>query len=963
MKYSNLYWYKTNIESGRLLLLLLIPIFLLGKTVIPQNSYRSFQIKMHNINQIEMCISNFGKFGQSTDLSYGLWWPKGTNHNYIWGAGTWFGAVDTVDTMVTVGYNFWNAASEYVPGLVNMSYSDPKAIIYIYSENWPPPAVNYPMAPKVSKSQQDSWCAYNDLNPNFHEPNDTKPIGLEVYQTVYAWNTPLLQNVIFLKYEFKNVSGHPLTGCYFGVHADCDIGKEYGTPGANDRTAGILNRLYLVQSESLLVDDLCYQWQEDSEPGWSEFPGVIGFDLLQTAFDLVEGEDKDVDGILDQYERDSVYYLNNLPPAMWDVDGDGLSDWRDPSEIPQLGMTAFKLPTLTHPPDKDSKRYLTLAGYNFITGEYEPWDTAPSPPEDQRFVQCSGPFDLASDSSVVFIFAIMLADWHNIYGSPDTAIAWIDNIVQATFDMNYLMPIPPSPPKLTVIPGDAQLTLLWDNTSEIEPDPFYEYAGKPGTPFYNPFYKQYDFEGYLVWKSITGKKDDFQLLNRCDLFNGIIFEDTIQPESIRIKASDTGILHHFIDTEVRNGFTYYYAVSAFDYNFAFDVMGNDTIITPVWTEGGKSVISTEPRRDPVNYTPGTFNFEIIKGNPLLQANLEVGISYPSKMNSDSLFVEFGTIKRNPTTSYPEYCAFLLDKNKTQLDSCKVVLPLDTSGYIVYYEFREYNGLSIKPLFIKTQTKGAVSIFDTIIRQSGTYPDSLLSVPARYINWAYRGNDFEIRWYAKNSGGPVNTISVRDLATGEIIPYKPYLENINTDSLGDGWCFRSMNQSSDTLIYGNAQTGTRSIYICSGKIGIARGWLDAEPRPSDNDVWIAKASTNLHPAPFGATIAIIPTPAKWRTDTTFKLNVKVVPNPYIVHNEWEYQPRSKRLKFINLPNQCIIRIFNLNGEILKTIIHNDTGGDEWWDLLSEKKLLIASGVYIFHIESKVGTQVGKFVIVR
>jgi hypothetical protein len=82
---------------------------------------------------------------------------------------------------------------------------------------------------------------------------------------------------------------------------------------------------------------------------------------------------------------------------------------------------------------------------------------------------------------------------------------------------------------------------------------------------------------------------------------------------------------------------------------------------------------------------------------------------------------------------------------------------------------------------------------------------------------------------------------------------------------------------------------------------------------------------------------------------------------------------RRLKFINLPAECTIRVFNLNGELVRTIIHhattedglvvNDAGGDEWWDLLSENRQLVASGVYIFHVQSDVGEQVGKFVVVR
>jgi hypothetical protein len=138
----------------------------------------------------------------------------------------------------------------------------------------------------------------------------------------------------------------------------------------------------------------------------------------------------------------------------------------------------------------------------------------------------------------------------------------------------------------------------------------------------------------------------------------------------------------------------------------------------------------------------------------------------------------------------------------------------------------------------------------------------------------------------------------------------------------------------------------------------------------------RANRDYTAAPVYARVAISATPGYFDTETQLTLNVKVAPNPYLVRNEWQISPQLRRLKFINLPNQCTIRIFNLNGELVKTIVHSETadftgqttvennaGGDEWWDLLSENRQLVSSGVYIFHVRSDVGEQVGKFVIIR
>lgn len=393
---------------------------------------RPFDNAVHDTNNVELGITNYGKFGDP------CYWPPGSGHGYIFGAGIWFGTVDsaTGDTLVTIGYGPHGGESEFVPGLKGMPISHPDAIIFMHPENWPPPDTALPMAPQDTTSHEDSWCCMNDCDSTAHIPGDTRPIEIEMYQTGYAWDLPVIDDIVFLCYEIKNVSGHGLYDCYVGIAADNDIGNESGT--GNDIISGIVGQWYYIAGESLWVDAVGYQWQTEIEPGSpSWWPGTIGFDLLETPLDLVAGQDKDNDGILDQFERDSSYYWNNLPQSMWDVDNDNVPDWRDASENPQFGMTAFKRFTLNVEPNIDTERYLTLAGYDFQTGIYNPFDTAPPMPDDQRFLMSSGPFSLPPDSSINFIFAVMLAEWDSLSGRPDTAIALVDEWAQLYYDMYW----------------------------------------------------------------------------------------------------------------------------------------------------------------------------------------------------------------------------------------------------------------------------------------------------------------------------------------------------------------------------------------------------------------------------------------------------------------------------------------------------------------------------------------------
>jgi hypothetical protein len=404
---------------------------------------RGWMIVTHDTNQVEMSISNYGKFGQSGSGTVGCWWPKGSGQNYIFGAGFWFGTIDqgSGDTLVSIGYGPHGGETEFAPGLYGMEPSHPCAIIYINPENYPAPHDTFPMAPQGLVSHEDSWCCYNDCDSTYHMPGDTRPIGIEVYQTGYEWMRTEIQDIFFMTYEFKNVSGHTLSNCHLGIVTDLDIGNEAGT--GNDIMAGILKRDYDIGGTVYTADDIAYQWQEVAESGWTPpIPGVIGFDLLQTSFDLVTGQDKDADGIPDQYERDSAYYSQNVPPSQWDADTDYVPDWRDASENPQKGMTALKRFTLNLDPNTDPQRYQTLAGYNFQNGQYEPFDTVPSPPDDQRFLLSSGPVNMPADSAVTFVFAVMLANWHDIYGSPDTALVLVDHWAQRYYDMSWFLYTP-----------------------------------------------------------------------------------------------------------------------------------------------------------------------------------------------------------------------------------------------------------------------------------------------------------------------------------------------------------------------------------------------------------------------------------------------------------------------------------------------------------------------------------------
>jgi hypothetical protein len=95
-------------------------------------------------------------------------------------------------------------------------------------------------------------------------------------------------------------------------------------------------------------------------------------------------------------------------------------------------------------------------------------------------------------------------------------------------------------------------------------------------------------------------------------------------------------------------------------------------------------------------------------------------------------------------------------------------------------------------------------------------------------------------------------------------------------------------------------------------------------------------------------------------------VHTVPDPYYVTNSLEQTANTKVLRFVNLPDRAIIRIYSVSGILVNIVNHNNTagGGEEIWNLRNRNNQFVASGVYYFHVEAPDGqTHVGRFTVVN
>jgi hypothetical protein len=96
------------------------------------------------------------------------------------------------------------------------------------------------------------------------------------------------------------------------------------------------------------------------------------------------------------------------------------------------------------------------------------------------------------------------------------------------------------------------------------------------------------------------------------------------------------------------------------------------------------------------------------------------------------------------------------------------------------------------------------------------------------------------------------------------------------------------------------------------------------------------------------------------------NVHTVPDPYYVTNALEQSPNSKKLRFVNMPSQAIVRIYTVSGILVQVLTLNDVtgGGEVEWNLRNRNNQFVASGVYFYQVETPDGkTKTGRFTVVN
>ena len=155
-------------------------------------------------------------------------------------------------------------------------------------------------------------------------------------------------------------------------------------------------------------------------------------------------------------------------------------------------------------------------------------------------------------------------------------------MAQLVYDNYFAGPEPPVQPGLRAVEGDGLVKLYWSNVAEDSEDPL---SGDK------------DFVGYKIYKSSNFGASWGELTFNSDGSRG---PNYIPLAEFRVDESTGLIQHTFIDSNLTNGFEYWYAVTAYD-------EGDESIpLDPLESGKGRpgedsSAVRATPRTYPAGY--------------------------------------------------------------------------------------------------------------------------------------------------------------------------------------------------------------------------------------------------------------------------------------------------------------------------------------------------------------------------
>jgi hypothetical protein len=630
---------------------------------------------------------------------------------------------------------------------------------------------------------------------------------------------------------------------------------------------------------------------------------------------------------------------------------------------------------------------LDIWNRHMVPGLFSP---APDASQDTDQFVTAGFFPLRRGAIERFALAVSISASNS---SNNASVALVEaQLAQAfnAYDANYQFAIAPPPPPTKAVPGNGYVTLYWEDNAESV---FDRYLARLGA---NPF----NFEGYKIFRAtdpalldakvITdGRGTPEQFLTpiaQFDKKNGIMGNHPIDIFGIEFNlGNDTGLQRYYVDTDVINGRTYYYAVVA--YNNGAAVAGISPAESPInlsvnpdgSVTAGVNVIRVTPTKPSAGYV-GPQDPTVTRVSGTTSGTVVASVVDPQALKSNNRYRI--TFRDTTLTENGAPITIAGYFSLTNLTTGKVLLENRTSLYANDNDNPVVEGLRV----VLTNPVGgnarlvATGPEDVSIQSVTHHPNTreYAIVAGTHSGFGQsRSADIRRGSLRQRLDALATSFRVIDRATGADVPFAylphPVLKEMSTSAATrPGALFEAKTQT----------TLSDQIYLLDGPDGRVSWQIGLEPhqagilyRLQPGDTLQLSQSTRFSNVDVFEFV-IDPTRNMPREDlaqaTSALDNIRVVPNPYIVTHIAEKRPtrirpqQERELHFINLPARCTIRIFNVAGHLVQTLnVNNPIESDRYvWNMLTKDNLELAYGVYIYHVESPgVGEKVGKFAVIK
>jgi hypothetical protein len=639
-----------------------------------------------------------------------------------------------------------------------------------------------------------------------------------------------------------------------------------------------------------------------------------------------------------------------------------------------------------------------------------------SSPQDRRIYMVSGPVDRIALGDTAETVVALMAGLGSDRLSSISVLKFYDRTAQFAFDNLFDLPKPPPSPKFTATPFENAVLLNWGSDPE----------GVAATEGQDE--KGFKFEGYNVYQLPSASATFDQAIKlatydvpnevttvlneQFDVASGVILQLPAQiGKNSGIARTLQVTTDRVRDRPLSNGQTYYFAVTAYNYN-------PDPALTTKSLESPLQIISVVPQgpKPGVRYPLSSGQKLTIKHDGSSDGTAEAIVVDPTKTNGHAYEITFaanaeGTFLWTLTDKTANKVVLADQTNQSGDDNYLIIDGLQVkvigpppgmkdweipagvrrftwAGGADGLHFEGFNGAigwASPASVFGSGIPGvpAATIKNVLLKLAPTDEKGVFDPSHSDVSFAYRyGRGFagnpakpEFAPYIINKTGPYGyqdfTKSV-PLAAYDVEANPPrrlvlgFLENNVAGGSVDGkWWPPDFNTGNNT-----AGSGPRE-------------WLwifDADYSETPNPAFQVEAIGNPLPVMYFLTVArrgnisfsdedeflILANHVNSDADkfsfasqapiidqNVAKVDVdklvNVFPNPYYGLNRAELGRFIRYVTFSHLPQKATIRIFTLAGVLVRTLMKDDDSQFIRWDLLNEEGLPAASGIYVVHVD--------------